>query len=124
VSRKEIRFMSKKMVKGLMYKVGAPEPMVVSTDASLESLHKIVGGDIETVYIRIANHEKAAILVCNDEGKIKGLPYSCYVPKIKDMIAGDCIILGDGGEDFTDAPPEILKGAVWVALPVFERDAK
>ena len=87
--------MKNNKIKGLLYKVGGNEPQTVEIENTLESLQKIVGGCIET-------------------------PYSCYVPKIRDFIAGDCIILGDGGEDFTDAPQEILDKTVWLAMPVSE----
>lgn len=36
----------------------------------------------------------------NKDGKVKGLPYSfAMFRKFGTLIAGDCIILGDGGED-------------------------
>ena len=112
--------MKNNKIKGLLYKVDGNEPQTVEIENTLESLQKIVGGYIETVYMRVAATGLNAILVLNEDGKVKGLPYSCYVPKIRDFIAGDCIILGDGGEDFTDAPQEILDKTVWLAMPVSE----
>lgn len=46
------------------------KPVVREIDASLESMQKIVGGYIQTVY----PFDEPVALVCNDEGKLLGLP--------------------------------------------------
>ena len=45
-------------------------PEVKEIDGSLESMQKIVGGYIEAIY----PFDDPIALVCNDEGKINGLP--------------------------------------------------
>ena len=45
-------------------------PMVKEIDGSLESMQKIVGGYIEAIY----PFDDPIALVCNEEGKINGLP--------------------------------------------------
>lgn len=47
-------------------------PAVQEIDGSLESMQRIVGGDIEAVY----PFDDPVALVCNDEGKLLGLPWN------------------------------------------------
>ena len=64
-------------------------PRVIDIDGSLESMQKIVGGLIQVIY-PFDNPEVA--LVCNDEGKIMGLPFNRALRddegEIYDVIAG------------------------------------
>ena len=64
-------------------------PRVIDIDGSLESMQKIVGGLIQVIY-PFDNPEVA--LVCNDEGKISGLPFNRALRddagEIYDVIAG------------------------------------
>ena len=63
----------------------------------LKDKQDIVGGNIE--YTRVDNDENA-ILICNEEGKLDGLPYNRYIGH--DIIAGTFMIVGDDpdvGED-------------------------
>ena len=46
------------------------KPMVQDIDAGLESMQKIVGGSIETVY----PFDEPVALICNEEGKLLNLP--------------------------------------------------
>ena len=46
------------------------KPVVREIDAGLEAMQKIVGGSIEAVY----PFEEPVALICNDEGKLLGLP--------------------------------------------------
>ena len=46
------------------------KPMVQDIDAGLESMQKIVGGSIETVY----PFDEPVALICNEEGKLMNLP--------------------------------------------------
>ena len=45
-------------------------PAVQETDGSLESMQKLVGGDIQAIY----PFDDPVAIVCNDEGKLLGLP--------------------------------------------------
>ncbi len=74
----------------------------------LETLQDIVGGDIEVV----PNSNDNTLLICNEYGKIDGLPVNRalkYEGKIVDIVAGDFIIVGDGGEDFSSLTDEQCK---------------
>lgn len=63
-------------------------------DSDLKSLQSIVGGYIEAIY----PFRDDVALVCNDEGKINGLPYNRFLlddnGRAYDIIAGTFIIVG------------------------------
>lgn len=44
---------------------------------SLEALQELVGGNIEVVTIA-----SDCVVVCNDEGRINGMPYNCHIRNI------------------------------------------
>ena len=75
-------------------------PTVQEIDGSLESMQKVVGGDIQAVY----PFDDPVALVCNDEGKLLGLPMNRArtdehgVPY--DIVCGTFFIAGVGREDF------------------------
>ncbi len=72
------------------------EPEVAEIDNSLAAMQAVVGGHIETVYLPEIGK---LILVCNEEGKNKGLPYNR--PLVGgDFIAGDFFITTAKGGDF------------------------
>ena len=64
---------------------------------TLEALQGKVGGHIETVTIT-----DNACLICNDEGKITGLPFnSCF---LEADFYGTILMVGTDGDEFTDCP--------------------
>lgn len=68
-----------------------PEVSVIPN--TLEAKQKLVGGNIEYVY----NEQYSdVIFICNDEGKINGLPLNRSLGE--DIIAGDFLIVGDNSE--------------------------
>ena len=84
------------------------KPRVIDIDGSLESMQKIVGGLIQVIY-PFDNPEVA--LVCNDEGKISGLPFNRALRddagEIYDVIAGTFFLCqapadSDSFESLTD----------------------
>ena len=79
-------------------------PRKAEIDGSLKSMQQIVGGLIQPIY----PWEDRVALVCNDEGKVMGLPLNRSLEDY-DMIAGTFLICGLGEEDFcglTDAQME------------------
>lgn len=64
---------------------------------TLKALQQAVGGYIETVTIG-----KYLAVICNEEGRIRGLPYNCHVCDIGFL--GTIIAVGVDGEEFTDVP--------------------
>ena len=70
-------------------------PRVATVPNSLAALQQIVGGCIEVV----APFNDTAAIICNEEGKLLGLPLNRLVKK--DIIVGTFIIAGadvEGGE--------------------------
>ena len=77
------------------------KPEVVTIPHTLKAMQDIVGGTIQAIY----PFEDAVALVCNDEGKLMGLPLNRAVRDpdtgtILDIIAGTFFICGLGEDDF------------------------
>lgn len=64
---------------------------------SLEALQKNVGGKIQTVTL-----PDNLVVICNEEARIMNLPYNCTIRGVS--LAGTILMVGNGGEDFTDLP--------------------
>ena len=75
----------------------------------LRSMQGAVGGYIQAVY----PYEEPVALVCNEEGKLDGLPLNRALRDadgdIYDIIAGTFFIAGLGESDFTDLPHELAE---------------
>ena len=63
----------------------------------LENLQKTVGGFIETVPA-----VQGAIIICNEEGKLKGLEPNMWC--FGDRLHGTLIVCGAAGEELDDIP--------------------
>ena len=70
---------------------------------TLEDLQELVGGYIEAVTI------EEGVVICNEEGLIKGLPYCCEIEGID--FVGPVVIAGVDGDEFADVQitPEEFK---------------
>lgn len=64
---------------------------------SLKALQKHVEGYIETVTVA-----SDMTIICNEEGRIRNLPYNCRIAGID--FYGDIILAGVDGENLTDVP--------------------
>lgn len=64
---------------------------------TLKNLQTHVGGYIEAVTL-----SPELVIICNEEGRILGLPYNCRIAGID--FYGDIILAGVDGEDFGDIP--------------------
>ena len=75
----------------------------------LRSMQAAVGGYIQAVY----PYEEPVALVCNEEGKLDGLPLNRALRDadgdIYDIIAGTFFIASLGESDFTDLPHELAE---------------
>ena len=79
-------------------------PRMAAISGDLESLQKVVGGYIEAVY----PYNDLVALVCNEEGKLIGLPLNRKIED-HDIIAGTFMICGLGEEDFCSLSPELAE---------------
>lgn len=75
-------------------------PTVQEIDGSLESMQKIVGGDIEAAY----PFDDPVALICNSEGKCLNLPMNRALTDDHgvpyDFVCGTFFMAGVGREDF------------------------
>ena len=72
-------------------------PQAVEIDGSLSSMQQLVKETIQAVY----PFREQAALICNDEGKLIGMPLNRQIKEIADVIAGPFFICGIDGEEFT-----------------------
>ncbi|MDL2225552.1 DUF3846 domain-containing protein [Eubacteriales bacterium OttesenSCG-928-M02] len=76
----------------------------------LPAMQEAVGGGlIQACYY----YEEPVCLVCNEEGKINGMPLNRAIydedKEMVDIIAGPFFVCGLGKEDFTDLSPELME---------------
>lgn len=79
-------------------------PRMAAISGDLESLQKVVGGHIEAVY----PYNDPVALVCNEEGKLIGLPLNRKIED-HDIIAGTFMICGLGEEAFCSLSPDLAE---------------
>lgn len=74
---------------------------------TLQNLQKNVGGYIETITIMGLgkDRDQTVVVICNEEGKLRGLPYNCKV--LGEPIMGNFMICGVDGSEFADIPISI-----------------
>lgn len=78
-------------------------PFKATISGELKSLQNVVGGHIEAIY----PYDDPVALVCNEEGKLIGLPLNRKIEDY-DIIAGTFFICGLADEDFSSLSPELL----------------
>ena len=78
------------------------KPYVTWIEDSLENLQRAVGG-----YIECVTFAKDAIIICNEEGRMMGLPEnkSLFLSGFR----GDCVVCGVDGENFASLKDENRK---------------
>lgn len=72
-------------------------PQQITIPNRLSSLQLTIGGYIETVTIA-----SDMVIICNENGKIKDLPYNCSICGVD--FYGTIILCGFDGEEFADVP--------------------
>lgn len=86
-------------MKVLLIKPGK-KPETVDIDPGLESLQKMVGGNIQAVY----PFDDLVGLIVNDEGKMEGLPLNRALwddtGEMYDIVAGNLIVVGLTEDNF------------------------
>ena len=72
---------------------------------SLKNLQNTVGGYIETVTL-----DNGVVLICNEEGKLRDMPYNFTLRRmlgfitVQNAIFGTVIVCGMDGDEFVDIP--------------------
>ena len=72
-------------------------PEIIEVENTLKALQREVSGYIETVTIA-----SDAVIICNEEGRILGLPDNCRVCGVD--FVGTVLIVGTQGDEFCDVP--------------------
>ena len=85
------------------------EPYEKEIQDTLEEMQAIVGGYIQAVY----PFEDPVAVVCNDEGKLMGLPYNRLLKddtgRPYDVLCGTFFVAGLGEENFTSLPDRLME---------------
>lgn len=71
------------------------KPRHVYIENSLKNLQATVGGYIETFTLATD-----AVVICNEEGRLRGLPHCCTICGVD--FVGTVVIAGVAGEEFAD----------------------
>lgn len=69
-------------------------PVVAQVKNTLEALQQAVGGPIETVTLA-----RDAVIICNEEGRLMGLPHNCRFLGID--FVGTILVVGVDGDEFS-----------------------
>ena len=85
-------------IKVLIKRPGEPPRSVWISD-TLENLQRTVGG-----YIEIVTLQRGLVVICDEEGRLKGKPYNCTVRGVS--FVGDIVIAGQEGEELADYPTD------------------
>lgn len=83
---------------------------ICNISKSLNNLQRTVDGYIEVVKLMDAPDGKPILLVCNEEGKIRGLEHNMYIGD--EEIVGTFFLCSSEGEELTDLP-ELWGLAEW-----------
>lgn len=91
--------MSKKKIKVIIKRPDEDYGHVAYISNTLSNLQRIVDG-----YIEVVSYWPDTAIICNENGKIVGLPPNFYLGSIMfgDLIRGTVIVVGVDGEEITD----------------------
>jgi len=87
-------------IRAIVKRADKAEPYVTNISDSLENFQKFVGGYIEAVTI-----SDDLVIICNEEGRLQGLPYNCTVLGIP--FYGDILFVSTDGDEFADCHMEM-----------------
>ena len=85
----------------VIYKAPGSKPEIRDIPNTLEELQASVGG-----YIESYTFATDAAVICNEEGRLRGLPYNCRFLGVD--FVGPILIAGIDGDEFADLDPETM----------------
>lgn len=97
-------------IKVIIKRPDEPIGHIEEINNTLERFQMIVKGYIEAVPL---THN--SVIICNEEGKINGLPPNFMFGDI-DMICGTVIVCGVDGEEFCDVPFDLDWWRKWLEV--------
>lgn len=83
-------------MKAIRKKPGA-QPEIIEVENTLKALQTEVDGYIETVTIA-----SDTVVICNEEGVLRGLPYNCRFVGVD--FVGTILVVGRNKDEFCDVP--------------------
>lgn len=90
--------------------------VMTEIEDTLDAMQKFVDGDIETI-----NITDKILLVCNDEGKMRGLPPSAFIIKhqqMQDIIMGKFFLCREDGENMVSIQETDIAEFKRIVLPI------
>ncbi len=115
--------MKKREIRVLMCPANG-EPYLTNIQNELRPVQKAVGGYIEVVTI---SEKPKVILVCNEEGRLMGLPLNKSLPNPQLFgleewnIVGDCFFCGTRGSEFANLPESLRSQLLQSAQEAFRK---
>lgn len=85
----------------VIYKAPGAPPEPRDIPNTLEELQATVGGYIETISLATD-----AAIICNEEGRLLGLPYNCRF--LGADFVGPILVVGVAGDEFADLDPAAM----------------
>ena len=89
------------------------KPYVKTIPDTLEAIYQVIEGDCMQVVPLYGMNIKNAVIVCNDDGKLMGLPLNRALRdengEMYDAVAGTFLVVGLGEEDFASLTPEMAQ---------------
>ena len=84
---------------------------VAEVENTLDALQKAVGGYIETLPIVATDTSEEAVMVMDEEGRLKGKERNIAICGTD--IVGTVLICGQDGDEFTDVPDWLVRGLTY-----------
>lgn len=90
--------------------------IMTEIDNTLEAMQEFVGG-----YIEVINITDKILLVCNEEGKMRGLPPAAFIvrnQKSQDIIVGKFFLCREDGENMVSIHESDIEDFKRIVLPI------
>ena len=90
--------------------------VMTEIEDTLEAMQEFVDGDIETI-----NITDEILLVCNEEGKMRGLTPSAFIVRnqeVQDIIVGNFFLCREDGEDMVSIQESDIEDFKRIVLPI------
>ena len=100
-----------KKIKAIVKRADEKKGHITAVSNTLENLQAHVGGHIE-----VFRPARDYAIICNEEGKIMGLPLNCSC--FGETFVGDILVVGVDGGEFCDVPGSVVQ--MWKAGVLFQ----
>ena len=90
--------------------------VMTEIENTLDAMQEFVDGDIEVI-----NITDKILLVCNEEGKMRGLPPSAFIirnQEAQDIIVGKFFLCREDGEDMVSIQETDIEDFKRIVLPI------